>query len=447
MSITFTNILLDNPQTGGKHYDLQDGELRKKTVGWISSGRAYVDSARDMRDFADLLNHELVPGRNVLTYGIPIVDVGKDGIALVTKVNARAGAITRSESDFEWPNGPGILAADYDPREGYAALTREELWAQVTDAVPGYAKQDVIWGCSSSSFIYNASGHQLVGIKGQRLYIGAEDATDIPRAADVMLKRFWLSGHGFIFISGCGSQLVRSTFDNCMYQASRIDYAAGAVCAPMLEQRRPDAVLISEGIALANTRELLPDLTPDEESEFQRLVSQAKADAAGASLVQRAYWARDQIFCEARKALGDGATERQVLIAAEALAEAGRRKALMGLADTERPVLDVAHILHLSDGTAVTVGDVLRSAKTFHGKTTADPLEPDYRGGAITGILYPYHRRLVSQAHGQQRTYILGTDAQYRAIWATVYNQKMIRPARLEDSREQRIAKMMETQL
>jgi len=447
MPITFTNIVLSKPHTGGKHYRLRDGELHKETVGWISEGRAYVDQASDMQDFANLLNHELVPGLNVLTYGIPVADVGENGIALVAKAQARADAITRSESDFVWPDGPGILAADYDPREGHAVLTRDELWDQVKSVVPGYAEHDVVWGCSSSSYIYHIDGRELVGIKGQRLYIGVEDATDIPRAADVMLKRFWLPGHGFIFISGSGSQLVRSTLDSCMYQPSRIDYAAGAVCGRRLEQRRPNAFLISEGVRLANTRAILPDLTEAEENEFQRLVFQAKADTATAANAQRAVWAVGQILIEARKELGADAYERQVKTRAAELVASGRREALMGLADVERPVLDVAHILHLSDGRLVTVGDVLRNPVGFYENTTADPLEPDYRGGAATGILYPYRRRLVSQAHGMQRTYILGSDTQYRAIWAEVRNQRMMRPTRLEDSREQRIARMMETQL
>lgn len=445
--ITFTNILLSRPHSGGKHYHLRSGALCKTTVGWISEGRAYVDQAADMRDFADLLNHELVPGRNVLTYGIPVADVGEDGIALVSKAHPRAGAINRSESDFVWPTGPGVLAADYDPREGHAALTREELWGQVRSVVPGYAEHDVIWGCSSSSFIYHTDGRQLVGIKGQRLYIGVEDATDIPRAADVLLKRFWLAGHGFMFISSSGSQLVRSTLDNCMYQPSRIDYAAGAVCGRLLEQRRPDASLISRGLALANSRTMLPDLTEAEESAFQRLILQTKAETAQAALAQRAVWSDDQVLLEARQALGDSADGRQVKAYAAELAAAGRREALMGLADAERPVLDMTHVLHLSDGRMITVGDVLRSGTAFDRKTTADPLEPGYRDGAATGILYPSSRRLVSQAHGQQRTYILGSDVQYRAIWAKIRNLKMMWPRLLENSREQRITKMMETQL
>ncbi|WP_170582942.1 hypothetical protein [Ruegeria arenilitoris] len=143
--IRYTRIELINPETGGKHYRWgADDELVKETVGWLIAGQAFVDEAAGMADFATVLNTELRAGRDVLTYGVPTIDMPEDGVPLVTKDNVTPGSIARSEDHFTWPDGPAILSADYDPRDGNAVLSRDELWRQVVTAVPGYADHDVL---------------------------------------------------------------------------------------------------------------------------------------------------------------------------------------------------------------------------------------------------------------------------------------------------------------
>lgn len=442
----YTRIALQSPATGGKHYRRGEGELVKETVGWISRGRAFVDEVADMTDFATVLNSELRAGVDVLTFGVPKGPAPEQGVPLVAKDKLAPGAIARSRDHFEWPDGPAIFAADYDPRDGHEALTRDELWGQVTAAAPGYADHDVLWGCSSSSYVYQGE-EQVVGLKGQRLYMGVLDGTDIERAGTVMLKRFWLEGLGHIMISESGAQLVRATLDPCMYQPERIDYAAGAVCGAGLEQRRPDAFLISEGLPLADTRAVFPDLTAAEESAYETLVAHAKADTREAADAQREVWVDARLEEEARTALGEGVNRKAVTAHVARSIRSGRRNQLLRAVDAERVILAAPYVLHLSNGQTATVGEVLRKSQDFDGVTTADPLEPDYRGGATTGKLYPYNRRLVSQAHGVSKIYILGTDDEYRAIHSEIRNPKMMRPTRLEDTRAQRIARMMETRL
>ncbi|WP_371813454.1 hypothetical protein [Ruegeria sp. HKCCA5426] len=356
--LSYTRIELTNPETVGKHYRWgADDELVKETVGWLNAGRAFVDQAINMADFATVLNTELRAGQDVLTYGVPTVDMPDDGVPLVTKGRVTPGTIARSEDYFAWPKGPAILAADYDPRSDHAALSRDELWRQVVTAAPGYADHDVLWGCSSSSFIFDADfGDEVVGLKGQRVYMGVEDGTDIPRAAAVLLKRLWLNGFGYILISASGTQLIRATLDPCMYQPSRLDYASGAVCGEGLEQRRPDAFLISEGLALADTRRVFPDLTSDEEREYAERVAREMARTRNAALAQRGAWADERLEVEARTALGVAATPRAIAAHVTDATQRGRRKELLDMLETEHTVLESDFVLHLSNGQLVTVG-------------------------------------------------------------------------------------------
>ncbi|AXI54984.1 hypothetical protein C1J05_11225 [Sulfitobacter sp. JL08] len=451
--LTYTRIALENPRTGGKHYRRRSGELVKETVGWIGEGRAFIDQATDLADFVSVLNTELRAGRDVLTYGVPLIDA-EEGVVLTTKNDFQGGEqVTRSEDHFRWPDGAGIFAMDYDPREGHAVLSRDAFWDQLKAVVPGIADHDVAWGCSSSSYIYDAeTGDMLVGLKGQRIYLAVEEAADIPRAADVLLKRFWLADHGYILVSGSGSQLMRATTDPCMYQASRIDYAAGAVCGRGLVQRRPDAFLISEGLSLVDTRALLPDLTAADEAEYLVLVEQAKADTHDDAMATRSVWADGRIEVEATQALGDGATPDRVRRKGAELRAAGRKAALMRVADADRPVLPISFVIHLSNGQAVSVGEILAHPGRYRNMTCRDPLEPDYRGGAVTGIIYPTTRRLVSQAHGSGRVFVLGKDAEYRDLYTAKaadfrHTLTIKRPTRMEESREDRIARMKEAKI
>ncbi|WP_170582943.1 hypothetical protein [Ruegeria arenilitoris] len=248
--------------------------------------------------------------------------------------------------------------------------------------------------------------------------MGVEDGTDIPRAADVLLKRLWLHGFGYILISGSGAQLIRATLDPCMYQPSRLDYAAGAVCGEGLEQRRPDAFLISEGLALADTRRVFPDLTASEEAAYQARVATEVARTRNAALAQREVWADERLEVEAQETLGMSATPRAIAAHVARATKNGRRAKLLNTATSDKPVLGSDFVLHLTNGQLVTVESILRDPAAFEGQTTCDPLEPGYRGGATTGKIYARNRRLVSQAHGLSRTYVLGTAAEAAEIHA-----------------------------
>ena len=416
-----------DPATGGKHYSVAaDGRVGKRTVGHLNAGHAFVESVPDMTAFAEVLNTRLVPGKDILTYGIPLNAIPEAGIPLFSRKRRRGEdaerAITRTSSDLAWPKGPGIFAADYDP-DGGARLNRAALLEQLFDVVPGLDGCDVIWGCSSSSFIYKGD-RKRTGLKGQRIYFAAQDGRDIARAGDVLLKRFWLAGHGRIMVSASGHMLVRGTFDPCMYQPERIDYAAGAVCGKGLEQRRPPAQLVSTGEVLVDTQTVLPPLSHAEEAAYVEMVDAAKRAAEPAAAAQRAVWAEVQLARKARLDAGEHASERAVERRIEALRAEGYKDVLLKRASEDTTVLPFDHLIRLRNGKFVSAQAIVENPGRYHGMSTADPLEPDYGGGRQTGKIFTDRTPLiVSQAHGIQKTYTLGTEEEKRELHGRLWSE------------------------
>jgi hypothetical protein len=163
---------------------------------------------------------------------------------------------------------------------GNPTRSRDEWLALLYEACPDLAKTARVWRASTSSYIYDKAGRELRGLTGQRLYVVVVDGADIPRSGEVFFKRLWLKGHGHIEISKSGAFLKRTPVDAAVFSPERLDFVAGAVCRDGLRQGdiTPEHM---EGEPLLDTRVALPDLTPEEEAEYQRRVEAAKAEKRG----------------------------------------------------------------------------------------------------------------------------------------------------------------------
>lgn len=332
--VAFTLIVLETPAAGGKTFSLdKDGRLRKETVGYMERGTATVCLASGLDGFAELLG-ALDPGEVVLAYGLPTVDPGEEGVPILSsrlkrQKDAPENAITRSEDFFAYIATPSIMLLDYDPRGGGAALERDAIVAGMVEAAPLLEDHQILAGVSSSSYIYDADGNELQGLRGQRFYAVADDGTDIPRAMDAFVKRLWLAGHGYILISGCGSQLERCLVDPCVWQPSRLDYAAGAVCMDGLEQRRPAHELVNpQGLPSIDTRAAFPDLSAEEEADFRKIVAEAKAATQAEAEATREAWIEARLSEMARAALGSDATDEAIRDEVDRYRQQGRDAAL-----------------------------------------------------------------------------------------------------------------------
>ena len=367
-----------------------DGTIRKSGGGVLVEGRAERREVEDLAAFAAILT-KLRPNQ-ALVYGV----ARETSVAVMSRTRfARAGqpdgVVTRTRDAFDWPAGPGVMMIDHDPA-GDDRLTMEQLVELVRDAAPGLADVSMLWWPSASSCIHDvATGEELTGVRGQRLYLLVADASDIPRAGTALVNRLWAAGHGAVVPSASGMALMRCPIDASVWQPERLDFAAGADCGPGLEQRRGSPVPI-EGKPIVDTRAALPD-DPEIRAAAEAAREQAKR-AAKPDLEA----ARDA-YCEGRA---------DAMLPPEHRGDPERREAAIWIARraVENSVLagDFPVDVEISPGRFETfaVGSILDQRERFHGLRTRDPLEPDYDCSRQKGKLFLLDARptLFSFAHG-----------------------------------------------
>lgn len=376
------------PATLGKTYCFGAKGIEKTTAGDLCEGRFSVTEFACATTLAALLLE--IGTDQAISASLP--KSGAPSGKIVTKAASpeNPNALTRTKEDFGFPHGQrGLMVLDYDPPPTAKAFEQPELWKLLCVLMPELKRSGVVWWCSGSSFIFNGES-EIQGLRGQRLYILVSDLSDTERFGEVLAKRLWLAGYGYIVVSSSGQRLVRSVFDAAMFQAARLDFIGGAVCQSPLEQKRGLPIVLSEGGWL-DTRRELPDLTCDEENAYERLVEDCKAKAEPASRIAREEWKAAR-------------TEQAILnlthagVPIEHAAERVERTLAAALGG----VLLGDFALTLADGKVVTVGDVLDNRERFQSGLTLDPLEPEYLNRKVTGKLYLFGSSpiLYSFAHG-----------------------------------------------
>ena len=388
---TLSIITAIKPTRLSKGYSLgANGDLLKSPGGNLSQGKVETRDLVTLADFAAILQ-TLTPAQ-ALVYGVPINAAAR---VMTRKAFADAGkpagATTRTNDAFAWPQGPGVLMLDYDPAATGDPLGLDGLVQTIRTAAPGLADAGLLWWPSASSCIWHGET-ELRGIIGQRLYMLVQDAADIPRAGKALVDRLWLVGHGHIEISASGAMLERTLVDASVWQSSRLDFAGGAACGRDLEQRRGDPVIVEGQAEPIDTRAALPDLTPEERERLATIKFEAKgASQSEAEGVKEAWIDARVLEIVAPEDRGDPEAIKQ--------AEGIARRAL------ESGVLAGDFVVMVErDGKVepVKVGDLLDNRDRWHGCLTRDPLEPGYDGARLVGRLFLLQARptLYSFAHG-----------------------------------------------
>jgi hypothetical protein len=220
--------------------------------------------------------------------------------------------------------------------------------------------------------------------------------TDIPRALNTMFGRLWLAGLGWPLISKAGSFLERSIIDASVGTPERpIFEGAPVVVLPLAQHVEQRKALGYEG-SIVDTKTVFPDLTAAEQTEFQRILGQAKnASAAEAEAVIAAIVKEEH-----------DKTGATIEILAEQLKQAANKN------------LPPWFKLVLTNQSTITVADILNTPETYIGKTLYDPLEGVEYGHATAKILRgdtdgrPFIR---SHAHGKV-IYQLMSEGKFRFV-------------------------------
>ncbi|WP_295991232.1 hypothetical protein [Rugamonas sp.] len=382
-----TYLIVAVPATLGKIFKQTPNGLEKTTAGEFYQGKFVVKFFTTVLDLVTLLTS--VTTSQAITASVPVTGAIEGAIVTKAMLAKFPDALTRTKKHFSFLFGQkGIIILDYDPPAGKVALTRDQLWCLLVATIPELCSAGVVWWCSGSSYIYSGEV-EMQGLRGQRLYIMVDDISDTERVCDILAKRLWLAGHGYIAISKSGKRLIRSIFDAAMAEAARMDYIGGSTCHAPLEQRRGAPVVLSEGSWL-KTREVIKDLSAADDAKYQMLVQDAKAKVAGEARLIEEAWKAERMTAMVIK-LSNIVPQEQAAERAEQTLSAATKGFLLGDFDVK-----------LADGCTVTVGHILDNRERYNGALTFDPLEPEYANHKVTGKLFLYGAvpTLNSFAHG-----------------------------------------------
>lgn len=390
MGIQFCVITATSPTCVTKEFALVDGQLKKKTTASVYEGYMQIKSIVNPAGFSEILDS--LDTNQCLTYGLPPHDAELITEEDWNKRGCPDGPLPRTNSIFTWSTGPGILMLDYDvPKDDTKPLGKKELVTLLLNACPMLRDGCSVWWPSTSSYIYSGET-EINGLKGQRVYLFVQDASDIERAGAALNERLWAQGHGRFEVSQSGSLLKRSVFDGAVWQSNRIDFAAGAKCGPGVDQRRGKPRMLGDGSIgnLLDTRTAIPDL-----SEKEKILATANQNTAKAALKDQAEEVKlDWIKNQARviQANNPKLDFNETNMLARRAVES---QDLMG--DWPLTIKEAGGLEK-----EITVLEALDHPEIYHGCLTLDPLEPDYDGRRWVGKLYLLAARpnLNSFAHG-----------------------------------------------
>ena len=388
MNYAFTLVSSEKPSVVSKVFSLDErANLKKAVSANISQAKCEITSVSDLVEFGTLLE-SLLPNQ-CLIYGIPPAQVTEIVTLQAWEDAGRPKTKSpRAKELFSWPIGGAVLMLDYDaPKDGSRCHSEKEIIVELIKVVPELANTQILSIPSTSSCLYFEE-KELTGVKGVRLYILVDDASDIPRVGGIINSRLWLAGIGRYEVSESGSLLERPMFDKSVWETNRIDFCAGAKCRDGIEQRRGVPKILHGSERSFDSRALF-DLSTVELSLAQANKVRARNLVREFAEIKKGEWVRKRLN-EYRKVypqFGEEQIQNMVYRAIDQQELQGDWKVVVKTKNGEEE-LTVAHLLE--------------NPETYNGCATLDPLEPDYDGRRFVGKLYLENSfpNLHSFAHG-----------------------------------------------
>jgi hypothetical protein len=372
-TVYFTTVKKNG--TISKHiYQDENGNLVKDSSGCsISYGKYYPRRVEGLRGFKKFLE-QTKSSQHALVHGVPkwlneetaeILDqIPPQRLITVQAEKDGKPGISRSKDNFGYPPpslSPSVsmFDGDFDSEQQY--FTPTEFIEIICLVFPEFSGCGVLIVYSTSSFIYKDDTPLTANNPSYHIYFLVKDGADIKRFSEVLFKRLWLEGYGHIKISKAGAQLVRTIFDIAVFSPERLDFIALAQLGPGLTQKRPDPRLIDGDVL--DTR-LLPDLTADEEQEYERLVREAKEKARPAAQKKEDEYVEQQAEILMQNETAGGRT-------------LSKDQAQKIVRNRKNGHLSGKDILHFDNLGQVSVEDVLKNPQKYDGETLRDPVEPE----------------------------------------------------------------------
>ena len=352
-----------------------DGDALKTTsAANIAVGSVRTTRVADLKGFLTI--RAKLKSNEALIYGV----TGKAKAELRTKSSPEVlsgQAIARDLASFQFRTGkPAIMFYDFDPKPGRPKLGWRELDAIYGEALPGFAATRRAWVPSSSAYLYLGE-REMIGPGGWRCYQVVDDGAAIPRIMAAMYIGLWRLGHGFIGFDDNGRRHGYALTDPCVAEANRLDFAAAPIMRDGLTRRAPAPVIL-DGAPMLATAGIQPGMKITEWSKRDRAYLAAWNAAKPESDKRNKVWIAGKVAEDVAAGVDRGAAERKW------------KAAVRGC------TLDADFLLTLTDGSVITVREILAEPGRWDKATCHDPLDPHRFNDGREAQIYAHDRRLHS---------------------------------------------------
>jgi hypothetical protein len=392
MNAQFSIMATAKPAKPGKSYELVGGTLKSETQG------AYYQAAAEMVTVGNLEEFKAawtgLSADHCLLQGVsahPRVWLTPPNSRPCAKDNPKGWPIqARSKEYFPRPDAGGIMVIDTDRN-----ATLPEVLSQLHDACPALTEIGCVQATSTGAMILNEiTSAVLRGHSGAHTIYLVTEASDVPRAMEVLHKRLWLAGHGWIKIAATGEMLERSAVDLAMRDSSQPLYIRAHLGEGLEQQKEFQVYTNSDCVDFLDSRTAIPDLTEQEELTFTHKIAEVKQVMLTESEEVRRQYQQERLTEMQSRGVSTG----------EALA--------MLTASMRNGDLYRSWQIVMASGERVTVKDILQRPSEFHGQYCRDPLEPDY-GSSTVAIIYTDQDKPIikTHAHGGKKYFLHEEDA------------------------------------
>lgn len=358
-----------------------NGEMRKEAAAMLSLGKATrveVSSLAELNICLDQLSSS-----QAITWGI----TEDPGAVLCTKhdhASLESGAISRTRDNFRFANGPGIMMLDHDGLPD-GSLTSQQFRERLIEAVPALATAAMLWRPSASAGCRRADGQVLSTLTRHRIYIPVSNAALIPAAGRALETLLWASdGGGWVEVGNAGQLLPRCLVDTSVWQPERLDFAGPPILVDGVTREGIEGKVIGADNELFDLEGLIGLVNEATISRANRAQRNARARRTPEAEAKRQSWVQ-------RKTLNLATSQVQASkLYANALHTAARDQVLMGNFQ-----------LTCSDGTLVSVAQILADPERWDGKRFADPLDPgEDRRVAVARLQNEKAPNIYTHRHG-----------------------------------------------
>lgn len=379
---TFTKMTILNPKRAGKIFSKVNDKLKKETVGYYSEANASLLSVNSYSELKSVI--QTCSANDVILAGTST----HEHLKVRPKSKKGIGEASRDAQSFPFGAAPGLLVIDTDEADKRSTGGFESIRHQLHTAIPQLASYSMLQTTSTGANVVDVSGELLTGVTGIHTLFMIQDATDVPRALEILHQRLWLAGYGYIFIGETGTAFDRSIVDLAMRESSQPLYMRAHLDAGMSQNKQIEIYEAELGDELLDTKEALKDLSAQEVLQFNKLVTEAKYTYRDACSEQAKAYIDKRI--KEMKAKGFSHDEAVDVVAAS----------------LRNNLYEDAEIC-LSDTQIVTVKEILSDPEQYHEVTCRDPLERTYGGAQVAKIFSSQDKPLIrSFAHHGQIFYM-----------------------------------------